>query len=56
MKNLLLVSLGGVAGTLARYWLSLTIPDNRTGTLAANLIGVAIACFLLVLMERNGTP
>ena len=56
MKNLLLVSLGGVAGTLARYWLSLTIPDNRTGTLAANLTGVAIACFLLVLMERNGTP
>jgi fluoride exporter len=55
MKNLLLVSLGGVAGTLARYWLSLAIPDDRSGTLAANLIGVAIASFFLVLMERGAS-
>ena len=55
MKNLLLVALGGVAGTLARYWLSFAIADDRAGTLAANLIGVAIACFLLVLMEHHAT-
>jgi len=30
------------------------IPDDRTGTLAANLIGVALASALLVLMERRG--
>ena len=37
-----------------RYSLSLVIPDDRTGTLAANLIGVALASALLVLMERRG--
>lgn len=37
-----------------RYALSLTISDDRTGTLAANLIGVALASALLVLMERRG--
>lgn len=37
-----------------RYGLSLTISDDRTGTLAANLIGVALASALLVLMERRG--
>jgi len=30
------------------------IPDDRSGTLAANLIGVALASALLVLMERRG--
>ena len=30
------------------------IPDDRSGTLAANLVGVALACALLVLMERRG--
>ena len=37
-----------------RYFFSLVIPDDRTGTLAANLIGVALASALLVLMERWG--
>ena len=37
-----------------RYSLSLVIPDDRTGTLAANLIGVALASALLVLMEHRG--
>lgn len=37
-----------------RYALSLTISDSRTGTLAANMIGVALASALLVLMERWG--
>jgi CrcB protein len=54
MKSLLLVAIGGVAGTLVRFALSIAIPDSRTGTLAANLIGVALASALLVLMERRG--
>ena len=54
MNSLLLIAIGGVAGTLVRFALSLAIPDDRTGTLAANLIGVALASALLVLMERRG--
>lgn len=54
MKSLLLVAIGGVAGTLVRFGLSLVIPDDRNGTLAANLLGVALASALLVLMERRG--
>jgi len=34
--------------------LGLAITDSRNGTLAANLIGVALASALLVLMERRG--
>ena len=34
--------------------MSLAITDSRTGTLTANLIGVALASALLVLMERRG--
>jgi len=51
---LVLVSLGGIAGTLARYGLGEILPNDREGTLAANLIGVALAAALLVLMERRG--
>ena len=54
MNSLLLVAVGGVAGTLVRFGLSVVIPDDRDGTLAANLIGVALASALLVLMERRG--
>lgn len=54
MKSLLLVAVGGVAGTLVRFGLSVVIPDDRTGTLVANLLGVALASALLVLMERRG--
>jgi len=43
-----------VVGTLVRYALGILIPDNRSGTLAANLIGVGLASALLVLMERRG--
>jgi CrcB protein len=43
-----------VAGTLVRFGLSVVIPDDRNGTLAANLLGVALASALLVLMERRG--
>jgi len=51
---LLLVSVGGIAGTLVRFGLGLAIENDRYGTLAANLIGVALASALLVLMERRG--
>ena len=37
-----------------RYGLGFVIPDDRNGTLAANMIGVALASALLVLMERRG--
>jgi CrcB protein len=50
---LFLVSIGGVAGTLVRFALGLVIESDRNGTLAANLIGVALAAALLVLMERR---
>ncbi|CAB4929120.1 unannotated protein [freshwater metagenome] len=50
-----LVSIGGVAGSLVRYWLTLTLEDGRNATLTANLVGVAIATFLLVFLERRGT-
>ena len=44
-----------MCGSLVRYWLGLEITDGRNATLAANLIGVALATFLVVLMERRGT-
>ena len=37
-----------------RFALGLVIENDRNGTLAANLIGVALAAGLLVLMERRG--
>ncbi|CAB4701427.1 MAG: hypothetical protein F2672_03165 [Actinobacteria bacterium] len=54
MNPLLLVSVGGVAGTLVRYAIGILIPQDRPGTLVANLLGVALASALLVLMERRG--
>jgi CrcB protein len=45
---------GGVAGTLSRFGLGEVFPNDRAGTLAANLIGVALAAILLVVMERRG--
>lgn len=54
MNSLVLVSIGGVFGTLLRYFLSVITPDDRTGTLVANMVGVALASALLVLMERRG--
>lgn len=46
---------GGITGSLTRFFLSFIFPDSRSGTLAANLIGVCLAAYLLVLMERKGT-
>jgi len=37
-----------------RFALGLVIENDRSGTLIANLIGVALAAGLLVLMERRG--
>jgi CrcB protein len=53
MKPVLLVSLGGVLGTLLRWFLSLVIPSSGPGTLAANLLAIFLAMFLMVIMERR---
>jgi CrcB protein len=50
----MLVSVGGIAGTLSRFGLGEIFPNDRAGTLAANLIGVGLAAILLVVMERRG--
>ena len=51
------MGLGGALGSLFRYAISLVTPDSASGTLNANLIGVALAGYFLVLMERRGiTP
>lgn len=50
----MLVSVGGIAGTVSRFGLGEIFPNDRAGTLAANLIGVALATILLVVMERRG--
>lgn len=39
---------------MSRYGLGLVFPEDRSGTLAANIIGVALAALLLVVMERRG--
>ena len=54
MIPLLLVAFGGVAGTLVRYGIGILVPEDRPGTLTANLIGVGLASALIVLMERRG--
>ena len=54
MKAVWLVSLGGILGSLTRWFLSLVIPSSGLGTLAANLLGVALAMNFMVLMERRG--
>ena len=54
MNSLVLVSIGGVAGTLTRFGLGEIFLNDRTGTLAANIIGAGLAAALLVLMERRG--
>ncbi|MBC7462740.1 MAG: CrcB family protein [Actinobacteria bacterium] len=51
---LALIALGGILGSLLRWSLSLLFDSSRVGTLAANLVGVALACFFLVAMEHHG--
>ena len=39
---------------MSRFGLGEIFPNDRQGTLAANIVGVALASALLVLMERRG--
>jgi len=55
VRSVSLVSLGGVLGSLLRYTIGELFTNSRTSTLIANLLGVAIATFLLVFMERRGS-
>ena len=55
MKAVLLVAIGCALGSLTRYALTFVTSDSAAATLNANLIGVALAGYLLVLMERRGT-
>ncbi|ASY27110.1 CrcB protein [Candidatus Planktophila limnetica] len=55
VRSISLVSLGGVLGSLLRYTIGELFTSSRTSTLIANLLGVAIATFLLVLMQRRGS-
>ena len=50
----LVVAIGGVLGSLLR-WVLTTQSNSAIGTLVANLSGVALAAFLLVLIERHGS-
>lgn len=54
VRSISLVSLGGILGSLLRFFVGEVFPNSRSSTLIANLLGVAIATFLLVLMERQG--
>ena len=54
MKAVLLVGAGSIAGSLFRFALGVLFPDNGDGILVANLVGVALASHLLVVMERRG--
>ncbi|HEY3292286.1 MAG TPA: CrcB family protein [Candidatus Nanopelagicaceae bacterium] len=49
------VAVGGILGSLLRWGLSLAFDGNRAGTLAANLLGVALASFFIVVMEHHGS-
>jgi len=55
VRSVSLVSLGGVIGSLLRFTFGELFSNSRNATLIANLLGVATATFLLVLMERRGS-
>jgi CrcB protein len=42
-------------GSLLRWGLSVAFHQNRAGTLTANLLGVALASYFLVLVEHHGS-
>lgn len=48
------MSAGGVLGSLSRYFIDLFFVEERPAITTANIIGSALAGFLLVLMERRG--
>ena len=54
LKAVLLVSAGGILGSLTRLTLGLFFPTTAQGNLSANIIASALAAFFLVLMERRG--
>ena len=55
VRSISLVSLGGILGSLLRFTISEIFDNSRTATLIANLLGVAVATFLIVFMERRST-
>jgi len=55
VRSISLVSLGGIFGSLLRFLIGEIFTDSRTSTLIANLLGVGLATFLLVLVERRGS-
>jgi CrcB protein len=55
VRSIFLVSLGGILGSLLRFTISEIFDNSRTATLIANLLGAAVATFLIVFMERRGT-
>ena len=55
VRSILLVSLGGVLGSLLRFAIGEIFTNSRTSTLITNLLGIAFATFLLVFMERHGS-
>lgn len=55
VRSISLVSLGGILGSLLRFTISEIFDNSRTATLIANLLGVAVATFLIVFMEGRGT-
>lgn len=54
LKAVLLISAGGILGSLTRLTLGFFFPTTAQGNLAANIIASALAAFFLVLMERRG--
>ena len=55
VRSISLVSLGGILGSLLRFTISELFDNSRTATLIANLLGVAVATFLIVFMESRGS-
>ena len=60
LKNILLVALGGAAGSVARYLLSKAIQDTAAtafpwGTMAVNVAGCLLIGLLYGLASGNGT-
>lgn len=58
LKNLLLVSFGGGAGSVLRYLLSLAVPSNQShvfpwATAGANLLGCFLIGLLMAVLSKN---
>lgn len=57
MKIILLISLAGVAGTLARYFMvkgiSALLPNFPWGTLAVNILGAFLAGFCFIMCKSK---